>query len=1347
MPTKKPIKTIKKPVSIPAKNVKKPVVITAKNQKTIASAPKEVRVDTSKLSKNKKFQELLDDAITGIEIDTDDLDDDMLEAWEEFDDELRPKLAKKNWALWAAIFSPVILPGIVKGMRSEPTVPQPKVIIKGRQQEVVPPVEPRKIVNYCSKYFQNHGLSLCKSLTETDLSRLKDDLKQNWDKGPDAFAEAFKKSYPVSKSRLEMIYKNERHQAEYSGVLERAKNADHSYKRWETIGDERTCDICLAMDGEIVPINEKFSNGQMIPSAHVNCRCSMTSYSEEDYDDLPDEYIRQDAAYLNDVAEFLRLNSKCKRGTVDESNKCNPDQDNTSINLNPDISPKDYDAYEKYYQAILKDKSEPDRVMRRLNAETLERKFYRITKDSLNENKLNNDKHIMEHGNKLWNSLSKESRGALKEYTSHDYGVINSALQEDIVRDEVRYLKEATSHPLGFSTILYRGISFKLPNEIYKNGSEWVHKPFGSCSTGQFIAEEAATGKLTHVDSETPTILEIFTDPETKGFAIGKNSFHSGADAGSEVILDSGTRFKTIHSEKQGKMRILTVRVLHDKKKQDASYLSDVANQMKLNYKCPEGSHDEGFGCGGEEKKSFQKNTIEPLYSDYEPPEESTEDINNAEELFDSASEYERDAIDGWSRGDYSEINEAIFNKYLTNDIKHKIENIDSVLSRSTISQDTVLYSGISKHSFDNILSMIKNDNKLIYPGYMSTSDDRNEANSFSESKDGKDLLIRIECVPGIEALKLTNTWSRFSDEKEYLVGRNQTFLFKGIIENEDARYINLQFQLNNKSKQNASYLSEVTNFIKLNYKCKKEDSPDGSNKCTLDKEHTNIDTKSDVISQVKNTKTFTDVVSGKLLPSKLDNIGIELAKEYGLDKPPISVSESELDNIIESGSKEITRIVTSNEYVKEFTQQEKLHMSNGLYGTGIYTAYKQGVPQIEDNFHKATNTKLYKIRMAIDNTANIITIDNITSEIRNQLSLIEELSTNSRRNIDNQIDKLITNYGDNEKEIKKIISTGEFNNKIFAAMRILISDPGIYAILKGYDAIDIPDHEYLLVLNRNKLYVQRDTATQNSAYLQEAATYLILSKAAQKLNANCKKEEKIGEGPGSCGGGKVDSNASQETYVGFKADHDFSSKQDREANMKVQAVLDRAAEPLKKASKEDIITLRKYSSTTFTSINQYLNGSLEKNYGKDNIIIKNVKKEVESMDRLFSEADLQDPLITYRGVKDNIMVKHPELRDALDTPGSEVQFPCFTSTSALPFQANRFADGYSGRLLELQLPKGTKALFIAEESGVPQEFEVLVNRGIKFEVGETRYTDVTTPEKGKKIVNRIKITTIKAIA
>lgn len=239
------------------------------------------KIDVTKITKDKEFQEQLYSLIDDIEITEDDVPDEMLEDWYDLQDELKPTLVKKNWLLWATLFSAVVLPGIVQGTRSEPTVKQPAVIIKGKQQEPIPPLEPRQIVNYSQEYFKEHGLELCKSLTETDLTRLKGDLIQNWNKGEDAFAKAFKESYPVSKQRLETIYRSERHMAEYYGVMKRAERAGHSYKQWRAVGDERTCDECMQYDMEIVPIGEPFSNGAMTANAHVNCYSSDTEVFTE----------------------------------------------------------------------------------------------------------------------------------------------------------------------------------------------------------------------------------------------------------------------------------------------------------------------------------------------------------------------------------------------------------------------------------------------------------------------------------------------------------------------------------------------------------------------------------------------------------------------------------------------------------------------------------------------------------------------------------------------------------------------------------------------------------------------------------------------------------------------------------------------------------------------------------------------------------------------------------------------------------------------------------------------------------------------------------------------------------
>lgn len=48
----------------------------------------------------------------------------------------------------------------------------------------------------------------------------------------------------------------------------------NSKKRWMIAPDERTCPICVALNGEIVDWKSNFSNGKLMPTAHPNCRCT-----------------------------------------------------------------------------------------------------------------------------------------------------------------------------------------------------------------------------------------------------------------------------------------------------------------------------------------------------------------------------------------------------------------------------------------------------------------------------------------------------------------------------------------------------------------------------------------------------------------------------------------------------------------------------------------------------------------------------------------------------------------------------------------------------------------------------------------------------------------------------------------------------------------------------------------------------------------------------------------------------------------------------------------------------------------------------------------------------------------
>lgn len=56
---------------------------------------------------------------------------------------------------------------------------------------------------------------------------------------------------------------------------QRLINRQAVQRRWVISGDERTCPICLGLNGEKTGLHEAFSDGSFYPPAHVSCRCGV----------------------------------------------------------------------------------------------------------------------------------------------------------------------------------------------------------------------------------------------------------------------------------------------------------------------------------------------------------------------------------------------------------------------------------------------------------------------------------------------------------------------------------------------------------------------------------------------------------------------------------------------------------------------------------------------------------------------------------------------------------------------------------------------------------------------------------------------------------------------------------------------------------------------------------------------------------------------------------------------------------------------------------------------------------------------------------------------------------------
>jgi len=83
--------------------------------------------------------------------------------------------------------------------------------------------------------------------------------------------------------RSKVIARNEILVAENNGrflgfeqSIEQGWASPTSVKRWSTSTDERTCTICMPMNGMSIQWNQYYPNGVFNPPAHIMCRCSIS---------------------------------------------------------------------------------------------------------------------------------------------------------------------------------------------------------------------------------------------------------------------------------------------------------------------------------------------------------------------------------------------------------------------------------------------------------------------------------------------------------------------------------------------------------------------------------------------------------------------------------------------------------------------------------------------------------------------------------------------------------------------------------------------------------------------------------------------------------------------------------------------------------------------------------------------------------------------------------------------------------------------------------------------------------------------------------------------------------------
>lgn len=130
---------------------------------------------------------------------------------------------------------------------------------------------------------QAHAAELVKGLDETTRSAVNDLVQQALEEGwsNDQLADALSSDGAFDDARAEMIARTETAAADVQGnLIGWQESGVVAGKEWKT--GAGCCDECDELNGEVVPLDEEFPDGD--PPLHPNCRCDVLPVLSEEED-------------------------------------------------------------------------------------------------------------------------------------------------------------------------------------------------------------------------------------------------------------------------------------------------------------------------------------------------------------------------------------------------------------------------------------------------------------------------------------------------------------------------------------------------------------------------------------------------------------------------------------------------------------------------------------------------------------------------------------------------------------------------------------------------------------------------------------------------------------------------------------------------------------------------------------------------------------------------------------------------------------------------------------------------------------------------------------------------------
>lgn len=112
------------------------------------------------------------------------------------------------------------------------------------------------------------------SVDDATREFIRSDITQAMEEGwsNDELASKLEENYAFSEDRAETIARTETAFADTQGNMELYRQSDVVESKQWIVGED-CCPDCAELDGEVVGLDENFSDGSECPPAHPNCRC------------------------------------------------------------------------------------------------------------------------------------------------------------------------------------------------------------------------------------------------------------------------------------------------------------------------------------------------------------------------------------------------------------------------------------------------------------------------------------------------------------------------------------------------------------------------------------------------------------------------------------------------------------------------------------------------------------------------------------------------------------------------------------------------------------------------------------------------------------------------------------------------------------------------------------------------------------------------------------------------------------------------------------------------------------------------------------------------------------------